>query len=276
MGAVSRRHPVPAPGDDPGLTPDAAARALRRAVARRAHPDDLIPLDEVLAVGREIGVADEDVEAAVALERVGGDPPAAPGARDRLGGPAWAVTVRVGALRRQDLEGRLESWLRVGHCMHPVRRDGGGAEWVPDDGIVAAMRRQARAAIGAPALSGVRSVRYRLGEAGRAGAVRLEAETGSRQTTEVGAAVMVVTGIGAGIVVAAAASPLGLLLGPLGAAAGALLLAVRRHRMAAVQREIERLADAVVHGESPPRARDAIFPGGAQRRAGSMRTPPGG
>lgn len=261
---------------DPGLSPDAAARALRRAVARRVDPEDLIPLEELLAVGREIGVTDADVAAAVAVERAGGDPSPPGGLRDRVTGPPAAVTVRVAGIPRGDLEARLADWLRAGHCMHPVRRDPAGAEWVPDDGLAAAVRRQMRAAIGAPALRDVRVVRYRLGVAGDLSAVRLEAEAGSREAAEAGAAVFGVAGLAGGVVLAVVASPLALALAPVGLAAGAALLVGRRRRVDAVQRAMEGLADAVVHGDSPPRARDALLPGTARRRAESWRTPPDG
>ncbi len=249
------------PPPEPRFTPDQAARALHRAVERQVERRETsavdMSLDELVAMAREIGVSEDDIRTAAAMERF---TPA--GVRDRrmlrLAGAATASGHRVVDGEPADVARRLEEWVRVAHCMKVRDRDTDSTHWEPAGGIAGSLLRGARSLAGEPALEGVRAITTRVAAVdGSRAVVHVDVDPGSR-----GRALAEAGGTGAAIALGGVAlafvTPFGLVAIPAGAATAIAMLIHRRRRIATAEREIQRLMSGVAHGDRPPRAIDAM------------------
>lgn len=259
--AQSSRSAPPARADE-RFTPDQAAAALRRAldVSQERHElgvDDM-SLEELVKLGREIGISADDVRVGAALERLG-EAPDRGSWLERVAGPPVASESRVVSGSAQEVRDLIEEWVRVAYCMQLRDRRGDTARWEPAGGLAGAIRRGARSLVGEPVDDDLTGMTTRVAELdGNRTAVALEVEPGPRGRT-------VAAGIGAGVLVAllglglaGLTSPLALLAIPVGAGVAAATMIARRRRVAAAERAIARVMSGVAHGERPQTAIEMI------------------
>ncbi|MCB0881974.1 MAG: hypothetical protein KDC33_07125 [Thermoleophilia bacterium] len=264
-GAQARGAPEP----EPRFTPDQAARALQRAVTLNAERLDRtasdLSLEDLIELGREIGIGEEDVRTAAAVERLGSEPDRG-GRLVRAAGPRVAEGHEVVDAPAARVAPLLEEWVRVAHCMKVRAREGGATHWEPAAGLAGSLLRGARSIAGESVLEGIQGITTRVEPVGDGRCVvRVDLDPGSRGKA-LGRAGVVGGGIAvAGVVGAVALAPLWILAVPVGAATAAGIVATRRRRAAAAEREIQRLMSGVVYGDRPPSALDAMR--GRMRRA---------
>ncbi len=248
---------------------DQAARALHRAVALTderldVHGDDLT-LDQLVAIGQEIGIAEDDVRLAATLEWLGDRPDRAPWLV-RLAGPDTVSGQQVVSGASGEVTELLERWLRVAHCMKVSRRDGGGVRWEPAAGVVGTLQRGVRSIVGEPVMDGISGMTTQVAEIGvDRTVVRVEADLGSRGATIAAATAasgLLTLGAVAGALLL---SPFALLAVPVGLGAAVAIVASRRNTAAAADRAIGRMLSGVAHRDLPPTAIDAMR--GRLRRA---------
>lgn len=239
---------VPDPvGPATRLPADAAARVLRRAAAGAGVDGDLTVAD-LLDVARELEIPAEAVARALVEEALSG-PPRAPGWSRRFAGPAAAEVVRVWAAPPP--AALVEAWMGRGHCMRPARRHGDVVVWEPAPGLAGRARRAVLAAAGEAELADLPSVTTRCVGYERLSGVRVAADVGDPAAATVAAGVLAGAGVAGAAALAVALTPVALLAAPAGAVLGAMLLARRRRRVAAVTARLERMVDAVERGEAP-------------------------
>lgn len=245
---------------EPRFTPDQAARALHRAVEQQVERRETsaidMSLDDLIAMAREIGVSEDDIRTAAAMERFA--PAAGAGRMLRLAGAESASIRRVVDGTPADVTQRLEEWVRVAHCMKVRDRDHDATHWEPAGGIAGSLLRGARSLAGEPALEGVRAITTRVAVVDDTRAVvQVDVDPGSR-----GRALAEAGGTGGAIALGGVAlafvTPLGLVAVPAGIATAIAMLVHRRRRVAQAEREIQRLMSGVAHGDRPPRAIDAM------------------
>lgn len=251
------------------FSPDQATRALHRAVEltdqRLELSSEDLTLTELVAIGREIGLAEDDVRLAAALEQMGDHPDRANWLM-RLAGPPAVSAQQVVSGAPGEVAELLERWVRVAHCMKPSGRDGTGIRWVPAAGMVGSVQRGIRSIVGEPAVDGIVAMTTHVApiDDGRS-VVRLEADLGSRTGTMAAATAtsgLVTLGAAAAVLL----SPLALAAIPVGLAAAAAIIGARRGNAAAADRAIARVVSGVAHRDLPPTALDAVR--GRLRRAG--------
>ncbi len=261
----ARGQAQPPPGgrpDEQRFTPDQAARALQRAVTLNHERLDSaaadMSLNELLELGREIGLSSEDVRTAAAMERFDDFTDRAHRVV-RVAGPVVASGQRVVDGEHDDVARRLDEWVRVAHCMKVRERDRDATHWEPAAGLAGSLMRGARSIAGEPALEGVKGITTRVAPVGDGRCVvRVEVDPGSRsrawyEALGAGGAIGV-----AGVAAAVVTTPLWLLLVPVGAVATTGMVINRRRKAAEAEREIQRLMSGVAHGDRPPSALDAV------------------
>ncbi len=140
--------------------------ALERIIQRAAElqtadrePGEGITPDQLLALGKEVGIPPRFLQQALAEERSRLPEQMRIGMLDRLAGPGVVVTHRVIAGQVPVLEGHLLRWMEQNELLCVQRQQPGRITWEPLTGIQAALRRSA-AALGA----GQRT--FMLGKAG--------------------------------------------------------------------------------------------------------------
>jgi hypothetical protein len=122
-------------------------RAAELQTAERDIGESLTP-DEVLALGREVGIPARYLQQALLEERT--RPPDQPvaGVWDRLAGPSVVSTQRVVRGRPEDIERSLVRWIEQNELLCIQRQQPGRITWEPLGGFQAAIRRST-AALGA-------------------------------------------------------------------------------------------------------------------------------
>lgn len=207
------------------LTPDEAAVVLHRAAElqaaheRAGHSGDLLNADDVVTLGRELGLRDDAVQAALAERRAPALPDPAP---PLLGLRATVVIEREVRLTPEQAQARVGTWLEA-QWFDAQRRRPGHVRWRARTGVAADLRRGVDV-MGTLRLKGVRIVDVRTTPAKLDDVTDLRldvAATGTRAELVGGLVVAPAGLVAAGTVLAAAlASPVLLVALPGAAAVG--------------------------------------------------------
>jgi hypothetical protein len=133
----------PAPLDRAALE-----RVIQRAAelhSRAAEPGEGITQDQLIALGKEVGIPDRFLQQALAEERSRLPAQMQAGVLDKLAGPGVVVTHRVIAAQPADVEANLLRWMQENELLCVQRQLPGRITWEPLTGFQAALRRSAAA-----------------------------------------------------------------------------------------------------------------------------------
>jgi len=248
----------------------ALERILQRAAELQAGERDIthgLSSDEVLALGREVGIPDRYLQQALLEERVRVDvEPGGPW--ERIAGPAIVVAQRAVPGTPEQTQRLLLRWVEQNELFCVQRQQPGRVVWEPVGGLAAAVRRSAAA------ISSKRPFMLSRADTISATILPLGSErshvalsaTSRRARAELvgGGAALAAAGVaGTGVlVVLGALLPAAIAVTPLGLVAG--YVTARRYRDARqrIQVGLERALDHLEHGSARP---EHQLPG---RRAG--------
>lgn len=247
------------------MTDDRLDRATTRRVFRQASASDsrgpvgdAVDADEfdddtVVAAAIEAGIDPAAVRRALAVERLG-DAPAHARSDGLLGAAEVCVDGEVVGSPSEVLE-RVDAWLVSGHHLRRDRVRSGRGVWRRRHGVLGVTFRTVHRATG----------EGRLGELARVEAVAVDTGSGTsavRVTADrrrdrlvrasVGAAAGVF-GATAVVAIAAVSAPVVLVAAPLALGVGTGIAATGRRAATDVSTELERVLDAVDHGDVPAR-----------------------
>lgn len=134
-------------GTPAGIDRPALERILQRAAELHAAERDTghdLSSDEVLALGREVGIPDRHLQQALLEERVRVvEAPAGPW--DRLGGSASVMAQRSVPGSAEQTERSLLAWVEQNELLCVQRQQPGRIVWEPLGGVAAALRRSGAA-----------------------------------------------------------------------------------------------------------------------------------
>src|SRR3989441_1472417 len=196
------------------ISREALERIIKRAAELQAGEHDVgdgLTNNEVLALGKDVGIPDRYLRQAMLEEQTRVAPEVATGTWAWLTGPRSIVAYRVVPGDRATVERELSRWMIEEELLQPKRHFADRTSWEPKAGAFASIQR---------ALAGRR--RYSLAQAGELPAqvvqlepgfcfVRLEADIRQQRTKRItGATVMAVVGWGMTGAVALIAPPLAL------------------------------------------------------------------
>jgi hypothetical protein len=119
-------------------------RAAELQTADRDPAEELSP-DQVLALGREVGIPERYLQRALLEERTRLVAPPATGPWDRIAGPAEVVAQRTVPGTVAAVEAALLEWLEEKELFCVQRRQPGRITWEPQGGMAAAFRRSTAA-----------------------------------------------------------------------------------------------------------------------------------
>ncbi len=247
-------------------------RAAELQTAEREIGEGLTP-DEVLALGREVGIPGRYLQQAL-LEERGRLTEAAPGGfLSRTVGPAAIAAQRVVRGDPETIEAALIRWMEKQELFSVQRHQPGRISWEPTGGFQAAYRRAVSA-------SGGSKRPIMLGRADAVTCTVLELEPGycnvaltatarkARNESVGGTAALTSAGVAGTATLAALGAMLPIVLIPLPVALGLSYLAVRRYGpvVARIQLGLERALDHLEHGSraermlppAPPRLMDLL------------------
>jgi hypothetical protein len=129
--------------------------ALERIIHRAAELQtaereigDTLTSDELIALGREVGIPVRYLQQALLEERVRGGSAGPPGLLERVAGPGQVTAQRVVSLDSEMTEQALIGWMERNELFCIQRQQSGRITWEPLSGFQAAIRRSA-AALGA-------------------------------------------------------------------------------------------------------------------------------
>lgn len=271
--------------DEHRLDRAATQRVLRQAsTADGARLDALAPYDDagrfdaetVVAAAVDAGIAETEVRRALAVERLGDAP--APARGDALLGPAAVVVDAEVTGTPGEVLAMLDGWFVSGHHLRRDRLRGGHGVWSRRHGALGAMFRTVRRALGEGGLGELERIEAAAADTGSGtSAVRVIAHR-RRERLVRGAvgATTAATGTAVIATIAAVTQPVVLLAVPLAVGVGAGLAATGRRAAGELTAEVERVLDAVDHGDPPARlgpdiVRRVVGPLSAGRAAGAPR-----
>jgi hypothetical protein len=258
---------------DPQSSIDRAAleRILRRAAelqtSEREIGEGLTP-EDVLALGREVGIPGQYLQQAMIEERAHVEPAAPAGLADRLAGPASVSAQRVVAGTQEDVTQALLSYMEEHELLCVQRQQPGRISWEPLGGFQATVRRST-AAFGSGKkpfmLSSVQTVAATLMplEAGYIH-VTLTADTrGMRRSYLAGGIASVSIGVAAAAILAVLTPFIVVAAAPLPLALGVGYGAVRQYhpKLARIQLGLERTLDHLQQNDVRPRRLPPARPG---------------
>lgn len=135
---------------EPGSTIDRKAleRILQRAAELQTSERDMgegMTPEEVLSLGREVGIPGQYLQQAMLEERTNVTPAEPAGAWDRVVGPATAMAQRVVMGRTEDVMNALVTYMDQHELLCIQRRQPGRITWEPLSGFQATVRRSTAA-----------------------------------------------------------------------------------------------------------------------------------
>lgn len=231
------------------------ARAAELQAAESDPSDTILSENQLLDVGREVGLAPEHLRQALAEERSRAQVPPESGALARVFGPARVHASRTLTADAQSVLGLLDLWMQREENLQVKRRLPDRMLWEPRSGLFADMRRLVNLGGRGYYLSRAREVAATvITVATNRVVVRLEADLANIRTERVSSGVAL-TGVGAagtatlialGFFVPIAVIPAGV------AVIGGFVLA-RSHapHVARAQLALEQLLDRLERGEPP-------------------------
>ncbi len=246
---------LPSP-PDPRLDRAAIERIIQRAAELQAAEKDLsegLSEEDLIALGKEVGIPERYLRQALLEERSRADLPAGRGLLGGLMGPRGVTAGRAIARQRAEVERDLQRWMSEGELLQVKRRFGRQVTWEAQPGAFATLRRAFRAGGRRYTLAQAREVSGQVVEleAGRCW-VQLNLDLSHNVAQYLAGAFAV---LGAGALFSALALTLGVLV-PL--AIAPLLLAVpgswaitrsRRRKVDEFQLAAEQVLDRLEHGE---------------------------
>jgi hypothetical protein len=125
--------------------------ALERIIQRAAElqsagePGEGITPDQLVALGKEVGIPPRFLHQALAEERSRLPEQIRVGLLDRVAGPGFVTTQRVIAGQPHQLEGHLLRWMEQNELLCVQRQQPGRITWEPLTGFQATLRRSAAA-----------------------------------------------------------------------------------------------------------------------------------
>lgn len=141
------RDDIPESLPETPLSSDELERVIRRAaelqMSREALPDRL-DAGEVMRIGAEVGLQEPHLRQALLELRAETMLPAAPSDRSfaqRVWGPALVHASRVVPGNRDEVQGRLRDYLRLGESLRQVRDRPGLSFWEPASDLISQIRR---------------------------------------------------------------------------------------------------------------------------------------
>ncbi len=253
-----------------GIDRPALERILQRAAELQAGERDIgqaLSPDEVVALGREVGIPDRYLQQALLEERARVDVPL-PGPWERLAGAATVMAQRAVPGTVEQTERSLLAWMDQNELLCVQRQQPGRIVWEPIGGVAAALRRSTAALRSKPLfmLSRADTVSATIMPLGSershvvlsAMARRMRAELVGGGAAIAGSGVAV-TGL---MVVLGAMLPVAVAATPVGIAAGYATARRFRAGRQRLQLGLERALDHLEHGSMRP---EHQLPG---RRAG--------
>ena len=253
------------------ISRDALERIIKRAAELQAGERDIgegLTTNEVLALGKEVGIPDRYLRQAMLDEQTRIAPEVAIGTWAWLTGPRSVVAHRVVPGDQAAVERALSRWMTDEELLQPRRHYADRTSWEPKAGPFASIQR---------ALAGGR--RYSLARASEITGqvvqlepgfclVRLEADVREQRTKRItGASVLTILGWGMTGATALIAPPVALaqalmLVPGVGLTLGATLVA-RTYRAAneRVQIALEQVLDRLERGETRTASSPAALPG---------------
>ncbi|HEX2249052.1 MAG TPA: hypothetical protein VHH32_01810 [Gemmatimonadales bacterium] len=243
--------------------------ALERIIHRAAELQtaereigDTLSSDELIALGREVGIPVRYLQQALLEERTSIGVRSAPGIIDRVAGPGEISAQRVVSLESEMAEQGLLHWMERNELFCVQRQQRGRITWEPLSGFQAAIRRSA-AALGA----GKRP--FMLSRAATVTATILPLESGYSHVALVadtrkirneylaGSATLAGAGAAGAAIMVALGALLPVALLPLPFAVGGAYAALRRYgpAIARIQLGLERALDSLEHGAPGPSRR---------------------
>jgi hypothetical protein len=243
----------------------ALERIIRRAAELQTAEREVgetLTSDELIAVGREVGIPARHLQQAILEERTRLGEATAPGVLERVAGPGDVSAQRVVSLDPEEAERCLVDWMERNELLCIQRQQAGRITWEPLGGFQAAVRRSA-AALGA----GKRP--FMLSRASTVSATILPLETGyshvalvadvRKVRTEYLASGTAVAGAGAAstamMVALGALLPVALLPLPIAAGIGYTVLRRYRPTVSRVQLGLERALDSLETATGKPTQR---------------------
>jgi hypothetical protein len=243
----------------------ALERIIRRAAELQTAEREVgetLTSDELIAVGREVGIPARHLQQAILEERTSLGEASAPGVLERVAGPGDVSAQRVVSLDPEEAERCLVDWMERNELLCIQRQQAGRITWEPLGGFQAAVRRSA-AALGA----GKRP--FMLSRASTVSATILPLETGyshvalvadvRKVRTEYLASGTAVAGAGAAstamMVALGALLPVALLPLPIAAGIGYTVLRRYRPTVSRVQLGLERALDSLETATGKPTQR---------------------
>ena len=237
-------------------------RILQRAAELQAgerDPGDQLSRDELMQLGREVGIPSRHLEQAMLEEQTRTPEQALDGFWDRAAGPAVAMAMRVVRGDAAQTERILASYMEEHELLQVARQTSGRVIWEPLKGFNAAMKRS-------KAILGGGNKPFMLARAAgvtasitplEAGFVHVALEADIREARSGfigGAAALAGVGAAGAIAIAALSGPLLLAIAPLLVGTGAAYAALRRYPPIhqRVQMGLERSLDHIERGEVKP------------------------
>ena len=128
----------------PSLDRTALERVLARAAELQgadADPGELLTEEQLLEVGREVGIAPQHIRQALAEERTRVNVPVQTGTMGRLFGPVMVFASRVVGGTTDAALAAVDAWMQSEECLQVKRRFGERSVWEPRQGFLSEMRR---------------------------------------------------------------------------------------------------------------------------------------
>lgn len=249
-------------------------RIIQRATELQTAERDIgenLTSDEVMALGREVGIPGRYLQQALLEERTRMVTAGPSGLVERLTGPAQITAQRVVRGEQEGIEAHLVRWLDQNELFCVQRHQPGRIAWEPVGGIQAAIRRATAAAGGSK-----RPMMLARADAVSATVVGLEpgychvtltatARKARNEALGGGAAMVTAGAAGTGILVALGALlPIALLPAPIAAGVGYVLLRRYPPVLSRIQLGLERVLDDLEqggarHGNRLPQAEPTII-----------------
>lgn len=136
---------LPSRGDSNGLDRGALERVLARAAELQAgsgEPEDVLSEQQILELGKEVGLSDQHLRQALAEERTRVALPPEPGGLSaKLLGGARVGASRVVPGRPRDILEAIDAWMQRQECLQVKRQFGDRIVWEARRDLVGTVRR---------------------------------------------------------------------------------------------------------------------------------------
>ncbi|SRR6266542_2390620 len=264
-------------------------QAVERVLARAAElqgaspgsdSTDLITEAQILEIGKEVGLAPETVNQALAEERTRVHVPEERGLLAQFAGAGFASATRTVTGNQQAVLAELDQWMQRQECLSVQRRFPDRITWEPQRGLLGAIRRTVNVSGRSYHLTRAAQVSATvLAVDDRRVVVRLDADLSASRKTRVeiggllgGAGLLGAAGLSFALTVAHVAFILAVPVGAvpllLGLGTGYYMVGTHRWILSSAQLALEQILDRLEHHElrRPESLLSAFVPGRLLRR----------